>query len=281
MSERPNRRGPAAAGPAGHRRHAGQARPRRGGAARADRDRRHELPVPRRRRPRPRRTGSCCATAATSVRRVPGRAAGDWSRRQASTSACSATRRDVVRRLPRRDRPVRPAVLRHLAARGGDDGPAAAAAARGELGGAGATPASPRTRWPARATGVFVGITTNDYVQLAKLGGAGDARRLHGHRRRAQRRGRPRLVHARAAGPGMAIDTACSSSLVARAPGLPEPAARRVRPGPGRRRQPAAAARGVRVLRRSGGCWRPTGAARRSTPRPTASCAARAAAWSC
>ena len=39
-------------------------------------------------------------------------------------------------------------------------------------------------------------------------------------------------------GPSMSIDTACSSSLVARAPGLPEPAQRRVRPGARRRRQP-------------------------------------------
>ena len=47
-------------------------------------------------------------------------------------------------------------------------------------------------------------------------------------------------------GPSMAVDTACSSSLVAAAPGLPEPARRRVRPGAGRRRQPDADARTAR-----------------------------------
>ena len=99
-------------------------------------------------------------------------------------------------------RPLRCAVLRHLAARGRQHGPAAAAAARGRLGGARSTPGSRPTRCAAAATGVFVGICTSDYYGMLRR--AGDPTRIDAYSRTgnaAQRRVGPAVLRARPAGP--------------------------------------------------------------------------------
>ena len=65
------------------------------------------------------------------------------------------------------------------------------------------------------ATGVFLGITTNEYVQLAKLGGA-DALDVYSATGGALNAAAGRVSYTLGLqGPSMAIDTACSSSLVA------------------------------------------------------------------
>ena len=117
----------------------------------------------------------------------------------------------------------------------------------------------------------------------ARSGDDRDAhRRLHRHRQRAQRRGGPAVVRARPAGPEPGGRHGLLVVAGGGAPGLPEPARRRVRPGAGRRRQPDALARRPRsACRKAARCWRPTAGARPSTRRPTATCAAKAAAWSC
>ena len=99
-------------------------------AGRADRDRRHGLPLPRRRR----LPGGPVA-AGRRRRRRDRRAsrptgAGTSSSTRTRTPAPCATAGFLARR-----RRVRPRLLRHLAARGAGDGPAAAAAAGDRVGG--------------------------------------------------------------------------------------------------------------------------------------------------
>ena len=67
-------------------------------------------------------------------------------------------------------------------------------------------------------------------------------------------------------GPSLTVDTACSSSLVAVHLACQQPPRRGVLAGGGRRREPDALARGDDLALRSGASWRPTVAARRSTP---------------
>ncbi|MGZ4701740.1 MAG: type I polyketide synthase, partial [Ilumatobacteraceae bacterium] len=65
------------------------------------------------------------------------------------------------------------------------------------------------------ATGVFIGITTNEYIQLAKLGGP-DALDVYSATGGALNAAAGRVAYTLGLqGPCMAIDTACSSSLVA------------------------------------------------------------------
>ena len=82
-------------------------------------------------------------------------------------------------------------------------------------------------------------------------------------------------------GPSLAIDTACSSSLVAVHLACQSLLGRRIRAGAGGRGEPDPLARGVRELRQGAGSSPPTAAARRSTPRPTATSAARGRGWWC
>ena len=107
------------------------------------------------------------------------------------------------------------AVLRHLAARSGDHGSAAASAARGAweaLESAGIA----TDRLAGSATGVFVGITTSDYGQLLRL--RRPASTQTSTRPPAARSTRPPggcPSPSASRGPACAVDTACSSSLVA------------------------------------------------------------------
>ena len=134
------------------------------------------------------------------------------------------------------------ALLRHLAARGREHGPAAAAAARGELGGARARRHAGRPRCAGSQTGVFVGVTNNDYYrQLFTNVPDIDAYYASGTScsvaagRLVVRAGLPR------AEPGGRHRLLVVAGR--RAPGLPEPAGERVRPRAGRRRQPDPVAR--------------------------------------
>ena len=137
--------------------------------------------------------------------------------------------------------------------------------------------------WRARATGVFVGITTTDYAQLRPRRPTPRTLDAYfGDRQRAQRRGRPRCPTCSACAGRASPSTPparrrwrpCTSPARACAPG-------ECRPRAGRRRQPAAAARAVRRLLAvaDAGARRPLQDLRRRAP--TASCAARAAASSC
>ncbi len=143
----------------------------------------------------------------------------------------------AARRFSRRRRGLRPGVLRHLAARGGRDGSAAASRARARLGGAGGRP-----RRPGRA-------------------GGHPHRRLRGRHRQRLRRAGPPLrserrhpAHSDRAGPRHHRQPAVLPAGPARpepdgghrpvvvagggAPGLREPALGRVGAGAGRRRPP-------------------------------------------
>ena len=216
----------------------------------------------------PRRSGAA-ARRLRGGRRGPGLALGRSGARRARLPA--------ARRVPGGDRPVRRRLLRHLAA-------------RGDL-------LDPQQRlllevaWEA----------LEDGGQVARPAGRHGRRRLHRHRharlracsRRGaaesragyrdhgqlgQHRGQPDLVHLRLprAEPGDrhgllvvagGVHLACQSLL-----------GRRVRAGAGGRREPDPRARGLRRASRRPGSSRRTGAARRSTRRPTATSAARARA---
>ena len=150
------------------------------------------------------------------------------------------------------------------------------------LGGARATPGIAPTGWRAAATGVFVGITASDYAQLHCAGGPRAARRATSATGSAHSVAAGRLSYLLGLqGPSLAVDTACSSSLVAVHLACQSLRTGECDAGARRRRQPDPLARGDDRCSRRAACWRPTAAARPSTPPPTASCAARAAAWSC
>ena len=110
---------------------------------------------------------------------------------------------------------VRPAFLRHRAARGGLARPAAAAAARGRLGGAGGR--RPARRPAARQPDRRVRRHQQQRLRASADGGRpGEHRRLHGLRATptaSPPAGSPIVFGFE--GPSLAIDTACSSSLVA------------------------------------------------------------------
>ena len=126
-----------------------------------------------------------------------------WSADDALRRRSRRARQDghPLGRLPRRHRPVRRAVLRHLAARGREHGSAAAAAARGDVGGARARRHRRPTSLFGSNAGVFLGIANSDYMRLLLA----DREQIDTYTttgQRAQRRRRPALVRPRCAGPG-------------------------------------------------------------------------------
>ena len=109
-------------------------------------------------------------------------------------------------------------------------------------------------------TGVFVGIVATDYATLQIEAGRSDAaRRLLAVGPRAQHRLGPGVVRARAAGSEHVARHGVLVVAGGGAPGVPEPAPRRVPDGAGRRRQPDSAARQQRLLlaRAHAGAGRP------------------------
>ena len=104
--------------------------------------------------------------------------------------------------VPRRRRPLRRRVLRHLAARGRRAWTRSSACCSRWRGRRSSTPAARPTRLAGSATGVFVGISDQRLrssvreVQRRRT----EHRRLRRHRQRAQRRRRPAVLRARPAG---------------------------------------------------------------------------------
>ena len=228
-----------------------------------------------------RASGGCCATASTRSAPVP-RDRWDVDALYDPDPDAPGKIATRVGRLPRSRRPVRSGVLRHRAARGARHGSAAAAAARGRVGGARARRASARTVSSAARPACSSASRGSDYAYLQLR-----RRRPHAARRalrvghRAQRRGRPALVSARPA--GAESDDRHRVLVVARrgAPRVSGAARGRLPHGARRRREPDALARALHRAVAGAHARRRTAAARRSTPRRTASRAAKAAAWSC
>ena len=130
-------------------------------------------------------------------------------------------------------------------------------------------------------TGVFVGISANDYVQLQVRAGEMGQLSAYSGTGSALSVAAGRLSYVLGLqGPSLSVDTACSSSLVA-----VHLACQSLRAG----ECGLALAGGVNlillpeitVMLSKGDMMAPTAAARRSMPPPTATCAARAAASSC
>ena len=113
-----------------------------GAIARTDRHRRHRLPLPGRAND-PEAFWRLLEAGVDAVTEVP---ADRWNVRALLRPGSRQAGQDVqpLGRLHRGDRPLRPALLRHLAAGSGPHGPAAAAAARSGLGGAGGRRPAPR-----------------------------------------------------------------------------------------------------------------------------------------
>ena len=126
-------------------------------------------------------------------------------------------------------------------------------------------------------TGVFLGLSSNDYVAVAARRAAGRSRRLQPHGECRELRGRADLVPARPAGPES--DGRHGVLLVARRgpPGLSELASGRMLDWPSRAAPTRSSCPITTCCCRRPACSRRTADARRSMPRRTATCAAKAA----
>ncbi len=233
---------------------------------RADRDRRHELPLPRRRIARRGPLGAGRVRRATRSPASRPTAAGTWSasttriptapappthaRAASSTTPASSTPRSSASARARRSRSTR-----------------SSACCSRPPGRRSSTPGSTRARCAASRTGVFAGVMFHDYG----MSGTSMPPELEGYcgdRRGGQRRLRPDRLHARARGPGrhgrhrvLVLARGAAPRVPGAAPGemLAGAGRRRDRPGdPGRVRRvqpPARAGRrrplqGVRRRRR-------------------------------
>ena len=145
----------------------------------------------------------------------------------------------LPRRIPRRHRPVRPAVLRHLAARSGQHGSAAAAAARGELGGARARGQAPGSAGGQRHRRVRRHHDQRLRARSARAADPTDLDVYFAHRQRAQRRRRPAVVSCSACAGRAWPSTPRARRRWWRCTWPARACGRRERPGAGRRRQRA------------------------------------------
>ena len=175
---------------------------------------------------------------------------------------------------------LRRGVLRHLAARGAGDGPAAAAAAGDLLGGAsngpGIDPAS-LTRQPNRRVRR---AHVQDYGLRLHAGSGG----VEGYSAAAARAASPRAgspTRFGLEGPAVTVDTACSSSLVALHLAAQSLRSGECDAGAGGRRDGHGDARRCSSSSAGSAAWPPTGGASRSPRRRTAPDGARARACCC
>ena len=196
-----------------------------------------------------------------------------------SSAGHTGPHRVPARRLPGRPRPVRPRLLRNLPA-GGQRSIRSSVFCSRRRGRPSRMPASCPAALAGRKVGVFVGMWTNDYedrmfaaspnIDLYMTTGSGryaaSGRLSYAFDlQRAEPDPRHRVLLVAGGG----------------APGLPEPADRRVRAGAGRRDERHPHAPHLASATRARGCWRPTGAAVRGRASATATCAARERRWSC
>ena len=198
----------------------------------ADRHRRRGLPLPRR------RGGTRGAVAAGPRRRRRGQrgSARSLGRRRLLRPRPQGFGQDghQARRLSVPSRPLRSAVLRHLAARSGDHGPAAATAARDGL--RSARERRHRHRSPRRQRHRRVRRHHDERLRaVAAHRRPRELRRLLRYRQRLERGRRAARLHFRPAGPVRGGRHGMLVVAGGGAPGLPEPAHWRERPGPGRR----------------------------------------------
>ena len=209
------------------------------------------------------------------ARALAGRSLGRGRRRPAAP-------RDALGGVPPGSgRPVRRALLRHLAARGRPARPAAAAPARvawEALERAGQDADRLAGSRPACSSA----STTNDYLELCRADGPDDDDAYTATGNGARLRGRAALVRARAPGPERRGGHGVLVVAGGGPPRLPEPAQRRGHAGPRRRRQPDRSSPGTTRPRAGTRALAPDGPLQDLRRRaPTASSAARAAGWSC